>query len=92
MSISGSPEARSSPTSVLGLLGGIDAKLSALQTVLGVPAEAEAEIVMFTSESVNEGHPDKLADQVSDSIVDACFAQDPESHARRAASRQMNMS
>jgi S-adenosylmethionine synthetase len=35
---------------------------------------------MFTSESVNEGHPDKLADQVSDAIVDACFAQDPDSH------------
>merc|ERR1711981_1376545 len=34
---------------------------------------------MFTSESVNEGHPDKLADQVSDAVVDACFAQDPNS-------------
>merc|ERR1711966_6985 len=34
---------------------------------------------MFTSESVNEGHPDKLADQVSDAVVDACFAQDPKS-------------
>jgi len=29
---------------------------------------------------VNEGHPDKLADQVSDSVVDACFAQDADSH------------
>merc|ERR1711981_967260 len=34
---------------------------------------------MFTSESVNEGHPDKLCDQVSDAVVDACFAQDPNS-------------
>ena len=34
----------------------------------------------FTSESVNEGHPDKLCDQVSDAIVDACFAEDPDSH------------
>jgi S-adenosylmethionine synthetase len=34
---------------------------------------------MFTSESVNEGHPDKLCDQVSDAIVDACFAEDPNS-------------
>merc|ERR1712188_184865 len=34
---------------------------------------------MFTSESVNEGHPDKLCDQVSDAIVDACSAQDPNS-------------
>merc|ERR1712178_50268 len=34
---------------------------------------------MFTSESVNEGHPDKLCDQVSDAVVDACLAQDPDS-------------
>eukprot|EP00919_Chromeraceae_sp_WS-2016_P078181 GHVR01185034.1.p1 GENE.GHVR01185034.1~~GHVR01185034.1.p1 ORF type:complete len:406 (+),score=46.39 GHVR01185034.1:30-1220(+) len=34
---------------------------------------------LFTSESVNEGHPDKLCDQVSDSILDACLIQDPES-------------
>ena len=34
----------------------------------------------LTSESVNEGHPDKLCDQVSDAIVDACFAQDENSH------------
>merc|ERR1711871_790501 len=32
---------------------------------------------LFTSESVNEGHPDKLCDQVSDAILDACLAQDP---------------
>ncbi len=31
----------------------------------------------FTSESVSEGHPDKLADQISDSILDAILAQDP---------------
>jgi len=35
---------------------------------------------MFTSGSVNEGHPDKLCDQVSDAVVDACFAQDADSH------------
>jgi S-adenosylmethionine synthetase len=33
----------------------------------------------FTSESVTEGHPDKVADQVSDAILDAALAQDPES-------------
>ncbi len=33
----------------------------------------------FTSESVTEGHPDKLADQISDSILDALLAQDPQS-------------
>jgi S-adenosylmethionine synthetase len=33
----------------------------------------------FTSESVGEGHPDKLCDQVSDAILDACLKDDPES-------------
>ncbi|HSN03163.1 MAG TPA: methionine adenosyltransferase [Acidimicrobiales bacterium] len=37
---------------------------------------------LFTSESVTEGHPDKIADQVSDSVLDAILAQDP--HARVA--------
>lgn len=37
---------------------------------------------LFTSESVSEGHPDKLADQVSDAILDAILAEDP--HARVA--------
>lgn len=32
---------------------------------------------LFTSESVNEGHPDKICDQVSDAVLDACLAQDP---------------
>jgi S-adenosylmethionine synthetase len=35
---------------------------------------------LFTSESVGEGHPDKLCDQVSDSVLDACIKEDPESH------------
>ncbi len=34
---------------------------------------------LFTSESVSEGHPDKVADQISDSILDALLAQDPKS-------------
>ncbi|NNM67436.1 MAG: methionine adenosyltransferase [Spirochaetales bacterium] len=34
---------------------------------------------LFTSESVSEGHPDKLADQVSDAVLDACLAADPHS-------------
>jgi S-adenosylmethionine synthetase len=33
----------------------------------------------FSSESVGEGHPDKVADYISDSVLDACFAQDPQS-------------
>jgi len=34
--------------------------------------------VLFTSESVTEGHPDKMADQISDAVVDAILSQDPE--------------
>ena len=34
---------------------------------------------LFTSESVSMGHPDKVADQISDAVLDACLAQDPES-------------
>ena len=34
---------------------------------------------VFTSESVSEGHPDKVCDQISDAILDACLAQDPSS-------------
>ncbi len=34
---------------------------------------------LYTSESVSEGHPDKLADQVSDALLDACLAGDPNS-------------
>ncbi len=43
---------------------------------------------LFTSESVSEGHPDKLADQVSDSILDAILEQDP--NARVAAETLAN--
>ncbi len=35
---------------------------------------------LFTSESVGEGHPDKVCDQISDAVLDACLSQDPESH------------
>ena len=34
---------------------------------------------LITSESVSEGHPDKMCDQISDAILDACLAQDPDS-------------
>ena len=38
---------------------------------------ASRESFLFTSESVTEGHPDKIADQISDAILDACIAEDP---------------
>jgi S-adenosylmethionine synthetase len=38
---------------------------------------AKRDRFLFTSESVTEGHPDKICDQISDAILDACLAQDP---------------
>ena len=35
---------------------------------------------LFTSESVSEGHPDKICDRISDAVLDACLAKDAESH------------
>ena len=43
---------------------------------------------LFTSESVSEGHPDKVADQISDAVLDAILAQDP--HSRVAAETLCN--
>jgi S-adenosylmethionine synthetase len=34
---------------------------------------------LFTSESVNEGHPDKVCDQIADALLDSLIAQDPDS-------------
>jgi len=39
----------------------------------------EGSVFLFTSESVNEGHPDKICDQVSDAVLDACISMDPTS-------------
>src|SRR6201992_4188351 len=43
---------------------------------------------LFTSESVTEGHPDKVSDQISDGVLDAIFAQDP--YARVACETLVN--
>ena len=43
------------------------------------PPEPPMARMLFTSESVSMGHPDKVADQVSDAILDACLAGDPQS-------------
>lgn len=40
---------------------------------------AQKETTLFTSESVTEGHPDKIADQISDAVLDVLLEQDPES-------------
>lgn len=49
---------------------------------------SHAEIKLFTSESVTEGHPDKVADQISDAVLDAVLAQDP--HGRVACETMVN--
>jgi len=46
---------------------------------------------LFTSESVNEGHPDKLADIVSDAVLDACLDQDPNSYVACETATKTNM-
>ena len=46
---------------------------------------------LFTSESVTEGHPDKLCDLISDSILDACLAQDPNSKVAMETVAKSNM-
>merc|ERR1712233_133858 len=43
-----------------------------------LPAVVAMSSFLFTSECVSEGHPDKICDQVSDAVLDACLAQDPD--------------
>lgn len=45
---------------------------------------------LFTSESVSEGHPDKICDQISDTILDACLTQDPDSRVAAETSVKNN--
>ena len=48
--------------------------VQSLQEEVALPSKKR---FLFTSESVTEGHPDKIADQISDAILDACLEQDP---------------
>jgi S-adenosylmethionine synthetase len=52
---------------------------------------SEERIFMFSSESVNEGHPDKIADQVSDAVLDACLTSDPYSKVACETATKDNM-
>jgi S-adenosylmethionine synthetase len=45
--------------------------------IMSNPAQRNANTILFTSESVGEGHPDKMCDQISDAILDAHLKQDP---------------
>ncbi|KAL6577361.1 methionine adenosyltransferase sam1 [Orobanche minor] len=49
------------------------------------------ETFLFTSESVTEGHPNKICDQISDAILDACLEQDPDSKVDCEACTMSNM-
>ena len=46
---------------------------------------------LFSSESVNEGHPDKMCDQVSDAVLDACLKADPKSKVACETATKDNM-
>jgi len=54
-------------------------------------ARVEERIFLFSSESVNEGHPDKLCDQVSDAVLDACLIVDPKSKVACETATKDNM-
>merc|ERR1712203_935580 len=58
------------------------------------PAQKKAKTertFLFSSESVNEGHPDKLCDQVSDAVLDACLTTDPKSKVACETATKDNM-
>ena len=46
---------------------------------------------LFSSESVNEGHPDKICDQVSDAVLDTCLKADPKSKVACETATKDNM-
>jgi len=61
---------------------------------MGEPAQKKAKserLFLFSSESVNEGHPDKLCDQVSDAVLDACLVGDPRSKVACETATKDNM-
>merc|ERR1712217_456364 len=57
---------------------------------MGKKARTER-VFLFSSESVNEGHPDKLCDQVSDAVLDACLTGDPKSKVACETATKDNM-
>jgi len=61
---------------------------------MGEPAQKKAKserVFLFSSESVNEGHPDKLCDQVSDAVLDTCLREDPKSKVACETATKDNM-
>merc|ERR1712014_105093 len=75
-------------------MGTLVLRPSVALAAMAEPAQgmARAErIFLFSSESVNEGHPDKLCDQVSDAILDTCLAADPKSKVACETATKDNM-
>ena len=67
-------------------------QLEALE--MAEPAQKKAKMertFLFSSESVNEGHPDKLCDQVSDAVLDTCLTEDPKSKVACETATKDNM-
>jgi len=62
-----------------------------MSTAKKVKVSAEERVFLFSSESVNEGHPDKIADQVSDAVLDACLTEDPYSKVACETATKDNM-
>merc|ERR1712031_4036 len=64
------------------------------RAAMAEPAQKKARTerrFLFSSESVNEGHPDKLCDQVSDAVLDACLTTDPKSKVACETATKDNM-
>merc|ERR1711977_709766 len=64
------------------------------QVKMAEPAQKRAKMertFLFSSESVNEGHPDKLCDQVSDAVLDTCLTADPKSKVACETATKDNM-
>jgi len=62
-----------------------------MASVADINAGLAEDEFLFTSESVNEGHPDKMCDIISDSVLDACLEQDPNSFVACETATKTNM-
>merc|ERR1712014_225433 len=75
-------------------MGTLVLRPSVALSVMAEPAQKKAKMertFLFSSESVNEGHPDKLCDQVSDAVLDTCLTEDPKSKVACETATKDNM-
>jgi len=76
------------------VLSRVPFQTSSSSTAQAMAAEKKARterVFLFSSESVNEGHPDKLCDQVSDAVLDTCLTVDPKSKVACETATKDNM-